>query len=290
MTEQVVEVEGIAYHTFYTAANNGGNPTSSQLVLLSHALMSNHSMWDATTTALSNAGFSVLSYDHIGHNKTPALAQYTSSLESPAYHFDDFTRHMRELVHAITGQTKVYAVIGCSMGGVLALRYAMLFPEDVKAVISCDAPGMTSLEVAKPMWSERIRKFESDLKTGDDSLARATVERWSPGKTADDEEVRKVSFGHVKTCSLDGYKICADAIRTYDYTGQLGEITSTRCMVLVGSEDSAVGPKEVLEDVARRIPQAKYVCLDGAGHLPPMHKPHEFNKIMLDFLEVDNRI
>lgn len=283
--EQIITVEGISYFTLHGVPNE--NPSDAPLVLLSHALMANHEMWKSTTTALHRAGYQTLVYDHIGHNRTPvppSVDARESSTEKPLYHFDDFTRHMRELVRQKTGSTHVHAIVGCSMGGVLALRYAMLYPSDVDVVISCDAPGLTSLEAAKPLWTERIRQLERDVQTGEEKLFRATAERWVPGNTPEDGDARAAALEMVRRCSLGGYRICADAIRCYDYTEQLKEIKRARCMVLVGSEDSAVGPPEVLEDVARRIDGAEFVRVEGAGHLPPLQRSGEFNRTMLEFL------
>lgn len=279
MSEKVIDVKGIEFYTLYEQPPN--EPKDAPLVLLSHALMSNHRMWDATVIALNKAGYRTLRYDHIGHNKTPVPESYSPT--EPAYHFDDFTHHMRELVRGVTDSTKVHTIIGCSMGGVLALRYAMDYPSDVENVISCDAPGLTSLEEAKPLWTQRIELFEQDVKSGQDTLCQKTVERWFPGSDPQTLEMRAEALQQVKTCSLDGYKICADAIRDFDYLEQL-EAVKARTMVLVGSEDSAVGPKSVLKDVANRIKGSEYVFVEGAGHLPPMHRPEKFNEIMLGFL------
>jgi len=285
MASKSIDIEGISYHTLYETPSTTSTSTPPPLVVLSHALMSNHHMWDATASTLLSSGFSVLRYDHIGHNQTPAPKNHNSSLEHPAYHFDDFTRHIRSLVLAATGSSQVYCLIGCSMGGVLALRYAMLYPNEIDRVISCDSPGMTSLKSAIPLWEERIELLKKDVENGTDELCRKTVERWIPGNLERDQSCRDLTLPIVKTCSLDGYRICADAIRTYDYHAELGNIKDVKCMILVGSEDSAVGPKRVLEEVAESIPGAEYVWLEGAGHLPPLHLPDEFGEVMLNFLK-----
>ncbi|GAB7356472.1 hypothetical protein MBLNU459_g7235t1 [Dothideomycetes sp. NU459] len=279
MTERIIDIKGIEFYTLYEQPPNAAQ--DAPLVLLSHALMSNHKMWDSTVSALNKAGYRTLRYDHIGHNKTPVPHSYSPT--EPKYHFDDFTHHMRELVRESTGSTKVHTVIGCSMGGVLALRYAMLYPRDVECVISCDAPGLTTLEGAKSIWTQRIELFEQDNKSGQHMLCQKTVERWVPGSDAQADTVRAIALEQVKTCSLDGYKICVDAMCDFDYLEQLDAVRA-RSLVLVGSEDGAVGPRSVLEDVANRIKDCEYVMMQGAGHLPPMERPDDFNKVMLEFL------
>lgn len=224
-----------------------------------------------------------------------AVAQGNSSKEeSPALHFDEIARHMYALVKAATGNDRVFAVVGCSMGGVLALRFAMLYPKSIDSaggVVACDPPGATSLEAAKPLWPARIAQFERDVARGEETLCGATVERWIPfprgrGSKDDGETVaaREKALRMVRRCRLDGYRVCADGIRNYDYEGGLGKVKA-RAMVLVGALDEAVGPRSVTEGIARNVERGQYVWLEGAGHLPPIHRPREFERILLEFLE-----
>jgi len=196
---------------------------------------------------------------------------------------DAITRHGHQLIKARTGQSHAKAVIGCSIGGVIALRYAMLFPDDVDKVISIAAPGITSPQRAASLWSQRIEQFEKDVKSGDDTLCHATVNRWFPGGRTEDDAVRAEALQHVKTCSLSGYKLLADTIRGYDYAGEVASIKNVECFVVAGDEDGACDPDH-LRDVAGEIKGADFDIIKTAGHLPPMHRPEEFNKLMLKFL------
>ncbi|KAK4627053.1 hypothetical protein CLAFUW4_04861 [Fulvia fulva] len=277
MTEKGVHIEGVDYYTL-TERPQSGNGHPERHVLLAHALMSNLHMYDQTVKALTNAGFTTIRFDHIGHNNTPAPSSNAS------YHMDDLTRHMHQLVEATTGQKHLHAVIGCSIGGVLALRYAMLYPGNVEKVISIAAPGIVTPEPSKALWSQRIEQFEEDSRSGGSVLCHATVNRWFPGERAEDDSVRAEALSHVKTCSLAGYKMLADTIRDYDYGDEVRGIRDVKCLVVAGSEDSAVSPG-LLKDVASRIVGAEFVRMEGAGHLPPMHKVEELNGMMLAFLE-----
>lgn len=239
--------------------------------------MSNLHMWDATANALNEAGYRTLRYDHVGHHNTPPAHDANAS-----YHMDDLTRHAHQLVKERTGQSHVKAIIGCSIGGVVALRYAMLFPKDVDKVISIAAPGIKSPEAAAPLWTERIQLFEEDQKDGNDSLCHKTVDRWFPGGRVEDDDVRAEALRHVKTCSLPGYKVLADTIRDYDYADEVSGIHN-QCLIIAGSEDTAVDPGR-LREVAGEIEGADFVVMERTGHLPPMHRPDVFNKRMLRFL------
>ena len=251
--------------------------------------MSNLNMYDSTVKALHAAGYATLRYDHVGHHNTPPPQTKTTERRMSvsgqlAYHMDDLTRHMHQLVKARTGQTHLKAVIGCSIGGVLALRYAMMFPKDVDMVISVAAPGIKAPADKASLWSQRIKLFEQDQQNGEDKLPQATVARWFPGDSAEDDAIRAESLKHVKTCSYTGYRLLADTIRNFDYSGDVSKFPNkVKYLIAGGTEDSAID-LSVLEELAGKIESAKFVKMKGAGHLPPMHKVDEFNDLMLPFL------
>jgi pimeloyl-ACP methyl ester carboxylesterase len=61
------------------------------------------------------------------------------------------------------------------------------------------------------------------------------------------------------------------------------ERVSVPTLIVVGSEDAQFRPAaEVME---RRIPGARRIVLDGAGHAANVDAPNEFNAVVNDFLE-----
>jgi 3-oxoadipate enol-lactonase len=276
MATTTIQIDGIAYHTILEG------PKDKPVVILIHALMSNLHMWDSTVRSLTKANYQTLRFDHIGHNRTPPPKD-----SSRAYSTEDITHHMHNIVKQVTGQSRLKAVIGCSIGGVLALRYAMLYPSEVEVAISLCAPGIKSLDKAKPLWTQRIQQFEADVQEGRESLCRATVDRWLPGDEPHDEAVRAEALGHVKTCTLEGYRVLADAIRGYDYSDQLGRLDDVKCMIIAGGRDGAVDAN-LLKDVAAQIQApkgARFVLMETAGHIPPMHRADDFEAMVLDVLQ-----
>jgi 3-oxoadipate enol-lactonase len=275
MTITTIHIDGVAYHTILEG------PKDQPVVLLINALMSNLHMWDSTVRALTKANYQTLRFDHIGHNRTPPPVD-----PSRAYITEDVTHHMHSIVEKITGQSNLKAVIGCSIGGVLALRYAMLYPSEVDVAISLCAPGIKSLDKAKPLWAQRIEQFKADVLEGRDTLCRATVDRWLPGDEPHDEAVRAEALQHVKMCTLEGYKVLADAIRGYDYSDQLDRLDDVKCIIIAGGRDGAVDA-DLLKDVAAQIhaPEgARFVLMEDAGHIPPMHRAEDFEALVLEAL------
>lgn len=279
--EAMLSIDGFTYYTLLEHPPES-SPPNNRCVLLVHALMSNLNMWDATVKALHEAGYSTLRFDHIGHARSPLPPSDQGSV-----HMDEITRHMREIVKATGCQEPIRAVIGCSIGGVLALRYAMLFPGAVARVVSICAPGAKAPEAAHALWSQRIEQFRDDVQHGTDKLHHATVDRWFAGDCAD-ESARAECLRHVKTCSLQGYELLANTIRDYDYVDQLPRLRGKPCLVVAGSADTA-SSTDVLQGIAQEVGEREAVVMEGAGHLPPMQQKEGFNDLMLGFLKEDIR-
>jgi 3-oxoadipate enol-lactonase len=59
---------------------------------------------------------------------------------------------------------------------------------------------------------------------------------------------------------------------------------SVPTLVIVGEEDT-VSPSDIVEDMARRIPDARLAVLPGAGHLSNVEAPDAFNRELKAFLD-----
>ena len=88
---------------------------------------------------------------------------------------------------------------------------------------------------------------------------------------------------------MQGYRVLADAIRGYDYdfAEELGKLGGVKQVVVVaGGRDGASSP-ELLSSVAERIEGARFVLMEEAGHIPPMHQAKEFEEMILEVLGSD---
>ncbi|HEY8627042.1 MAG TPA: hypothetical protein VIL56_01915, partial [Gaiellaceae bacterium] len=64
---------------------------------------------------------------------------------------------------------------------------------------------------------------------------------------------------------------------------RLGEIAAPT-LVVVGDED-VDDMKQIADVLAAGIPGARKVTMPETAHLPPLERPQEFNRILLDFLQ-----
>lgn len=265
-----VEVASVKHHVQLSG------PAGAPLVVLAHALMSSLHIYDSTVKTLNAAGYRTLAYDQVGHGRTSA--------PSPSTHlsFDDLTRNLHDIILQATQATpsKLYAIIGTSMGAVIAVRYSLLYPDSsLQRVVCADAPGLTSLKTSKETWAPRVDEFRNE---GVEGLAQKTAARWFPEPCP--AGARDKALEITRTCSFEGYRLCAEGISSYDYEPLLHQV-KVRTLIVRGEVDSAVGPEEILQSVAQKIAGARYVRLKACGHIPPMHVPDEFERLVLDFLQ-----
>ena len=71
-----------------------------------------------------------------------------------------------------------------------------------------------------------------------------------------------------------------------DLSNRLGDVQA-ETMVIWGEKDSLLHPK-LGRELAERLPKARFVCVEGAGHNPMWDRPQRFNKLLLDFLGDDD--
>jgi len=81
----------------------------------------------------------------------------------------------------------------------------------------------------------------------------------------------------------DTYRKAVHLLTTFDRREQLAGIR-VPTLLLAGGDDR-VAPAAVMERMARRIPGAEFVLLEGCGHLGPMDQPGPFNEALAAFLE-----
>ena len=237
-------------------------------VVLVHAGVADRRMWDPQVQSL--ARFTVVRYDLRGFGDSPLRP-------GPFSHADD----LRELFDAI--ELERAAVVGNSFGGRVALEFALEHPERVTKPVLVDA-GLPDHE-----WSEEIRRFgeEEDalLERGDvDGAVDLNVRTWALPHVADlIRPMQRRAFD--VQLEAERWETPPGPERKLDppSSARLADV-SAATLVIVGSED--FGDFHALaERFAREIPDARLEIVEGAGHLPSLERPDEFDRLLLEFLD-----
>jgi len=245
----------------YTLAGPEGAP----VVVLSHSLGADLSMWDPQVPALEGA-FRVLRYDGRGHGQTMVTPGPCT--------IADLGEDILRLLDAL--DLKSVHFCGLSIGGLIGMWLGANAPQRIaKLVLSNTAPRIGTAET----WNARIEKVRSE---GMAAIAPAVVERWfTPEFRERSPEVVASALRTLAATSPEGYVASCAAVRDADERGEIGRVRAPT-LVVAGSRDPATTPADG-RLLAERIAGARYVELP-ASHLSNLEAPERFNAELARFL------
>ena len=147
--------------------------------------------WEETIRALSGAGYRVIAPDQIGWCKSTKPARYQ-------YSFQQLAANTHALIASL-GLSKV-VVIGHSTGGMLAARFALMYPEMVSALVLVNPIGLEdwkALGVPYRTVDEQIAREKATTAERIRAYERSTyyAGQWRPGIRALGHDVRRNHAG-----------------------------------------------------------------------------------------------
>jgi 3-oxoadipate enol-lactonase len=245
-----------------------GGPEEGPVVMLSHSLASDLTMWDMQIPALVEAGYRVLRYDSRGHG-------YSAVPEGP-YSLELLTEDAVGLMDRL-GLEKVQ-FCGLSMGGMVGQMLATHYRNRLDSlVLSSTSACMPPREI----WDERINTVrKNSMKAAVD----ATIDRWftKTGQVHLPLDVDKIRRLILHT-PVNGFCACCAAIRDMDQRDSIHSI-ATRTLVVVGEHDPST-PVSAAELIHARITSSELLIISDAAHLVNVEKVGVFNNALLKFLE-----
>ncbi|MGV8804142.1 MAG: alpha/beta fold hydrolase [Polaromonas sp.] len=239
------------------------------MVVLSHALGCDLTMWDGVTAALQDR-YTVLRYDHRGHGGSGA--------STGAYTVDDLASDAAELIRSQT--TEPVHFVGLSLGGMVAQSLGAHYPQLVRSLTIANSASHYD-EAARTMWQARI---DTVLTQGVPPIAEGAMQRWFTPEFRGD-----VNGGSARVAALRAvleataalpYAAACEAVAHIDLDAGNARIACPT-LVIAGSRDEAT-PPVMSEAIARRIAGAK-LCHLHAAHLSAVEQPESFARLLTDF-------
>src|SRR5580700_9711630 len=148
-----------------------GTPNS-RVVVLFHGMNFGGFYFGGPIDALRKAGFRVVVPDQIGFGR--------SSKPIIPYNFNDMATNVRKLLASL-GINRA-AIVGHSMGGMLAARFAATNPEITDRVVLYDPIGLTDVRYSQP-WPGAEEAYKVTMSQTQDQLYQAsytTIRRYFP--------------------------------------------------------------------------------------------------------------
>ena len=167
-------------------------------------------------------------------------------------------------------------LVGLSMGGRIAREVALRHPDRLLSLtLANTSPGFDALS------PEQVRKFVEERRNRTPESMKALLgSRADPGAY----EALLRSF---KALHRESYLKTLQASVAQDRAAPVENIR-VRTLVITGTEDR-VYPTPIAQDMARRIPGAQLAALEGCGHLSNLEQPERFNRLLMEFLEKENK-
>jgi pimeloyl-ACP methyl ester carboxylesterase len=217
--------------------HGSGEPT----LLLVHGYTGNQSDWNPVVDRLSQRR-RVITYDHRGHGASG------HSSDTASYSFDVLVADLECLVDEL-GLTN-FDLLGHSMGGVIAMRFAIAHPERLRSLVLMDTGAAPSGRLPRDVLDPLIAAGRDQ---GMQQLA-ATV-------------------GHAKLATMDVEALAGFGDELERYPSMLPALAqlSLPVTVLVGEDDS--GLRAAADTMAATIPRARLEVIPAAGHSPQEDNP-----------------
>jgi len=267
-----------------------GNANGRTVVLL-HGKNFCAGTWEATIRALTGAGYRVIAPDQIGFCKSSKPERYQ-------YSFQQLAASTRALLDHLG--VKRVTVAGHSTGGMLAVRYALLYPQDVEQLVLVNPIGLEDWKALGVPWRSIDEWYARELKTtaeGIRNYEKATyyAGQWRPEYDRWVEMLAGMYRGAGKEQVAWASALLYDMIFTQPVFYEFEHIAMPTLLFVGQKDNTAIGkdaaPPELRpklgdyprlgKEAARRIPHATLVEFPDLGHAPQIQDPARFHEALI---------
>ena len=252
-------------------------------VVLFHGMNFAGFYWGGPIEALRREGFRVVVPDQIGFGR--------SSKPIIPYHFHDMALNTRRLLQRL--QITRATIVGHSMGGMLAARFATQYPDIVDRLVIYNPIGLTDGRYSQP-WSSTDEAYMRVLGSTYQSIRSALFRYVSHKPAAWNEEFERFArIRYAWTLSADWprYAMVQALLSQMPYLDPVVDDWAhikAPTLVFGGREDSLTANfPDRMKAVADAIPNGngRLLLLPGIGHVPHLEAPAEFYPGLLAFLK-----
>jgi pimeloyl-ACP methyl ester carboxylesterase len=252
-------------------AHDRAGPRGAPAVVLLHGIGGGRRIWRGSVDRLAGAGFDVVAVDLPGYGGSTGLAPGG---------IDTMAAAVLALLDTLALPRA--AVVGHSMGGMVAQELAVLAPDRVDAlVLACTSPafGRPGGDWQATFVAERLAPLDGGR--GMAGLAAELVPAMVSAHAVDGASA--VAQSVMAAVPEATYRRVLAAIVSFDRRASLGTIdVPTLC--LAGAEDRTA-PPSMMQRMAAGIPGAVFAVIDGAGHIANVEQPAVFDAALIDFLQ-----
>ncbi len=252
------------------------NKSASETVVLVHGIAGEAANWIHQINALKDH-YHVLTFDLPGFG--------VSSKANELYSPKNYARFVHFVTQKFSGRS--FHLLGHSMGGAISLRYASMYPEDIKRLIITDSAGVLHRHAFSKTLAfkwinvlQRITYWTGPEITSYAGLVLEAIEEWMPvdlKKAIESPEVREIIL---RSNSLP---IAGVAMITEDFTEAISKI-KVPTMIVWGEYD-LITPLRTGKILQGNLDKSYLRVLAQAGHSSMADRAIEYNQLMLAHLQ-----
>jgi pimeloyl-ACP methyl ester carboxylesterase len=255
-------------------------PEAAPVLVLVHGFGASLHTWEPWVERLQ-ANYRIVSVDLPGHGLTRAPAGYSFSAGSNAQLIDEVAERLN---------LRRFTLVGHSMGGAVAVRYALRYPERLDALVLIDAAAWPSAErkgrtplafqlLRNPIGRAILRHINPRL-FAERGLVSAYHDRAMVSQEVVDRYVDLARApGHRALLSSERNNRADPPLRVEDFAS-----IAAAALVMHGADDRII-PLEDSRALAAAIPNARLLVYPGVGHLPMEEAPAQSAADLRTFLE-----
>ncbi len=274
----------MAYMDVFSQDPNGGT------VILFHGKNFNGFYWKDVIARLNFHGYRVIIPDQIGWGK--------SDRPNLHYSFHQLAENNKKLLDSLDISQVI--VIGHSMGGMLATRFALMYPETVEKLVLENPIGLEDYRTFVP-YTPLEQVEQNELKATAESVEnyqKTYYPEWKPEykqfSDAQAADLKLKNFPQVAFINAKTFQMIYEQPVVYEF-----ENLKMPTLLVIGQEDrTVVGkarvPKEIINKygqypqlgklIKSKIPNAQLVELEGIGHIPHIQSMEKFEESIIKFL------
>lgn len=263
-------------------------------IILLHGKNFSGNYWKKTANDLVKNKYRVLIPDQIGFGKSSKPDSFPYTFQFLASLTNDLAREQG---------INDYILVGHSMGGMLATRMALMFPEQIKKLVLVNPIGLEDWKTKIP-YKTVNELYQSELKNDETKIREYQKVSYFDGQWKPEYESGiEIAVGWTK--HKDFPKIAWNAALTTDMVFTQPVVYEFKnlkmpTLLLLGTRDrTAVGKgwadpsiKESLgrydllgKEVIKFIPQGTLIELPGIGHMPQIETYDTYIKHLTDFIQ-----
>lgn len=237
-------------------------PYDAPPLLLAHSLGTDHRLWQPHVERLQRS-WRVVRYDHRGHGLSP--------VPRGPYRIADLGRDTLRLLDRLELDRVSFA--GTCLGGAVGLWVAAHAPERIDRLVVC----CTTAWAGDPeVWLDRARIVRAN---GTVTIADAAVHRCvQPAFARRNPDAMTRLVARFVGTTDQGYAASCEAVASMDLRTDLRRVTAPT-LVVAARHDRTI-PRDDVEDLARRLPDAQLVTVEDAGHLAAVERPDTITDLL----------